>query len=141
MKLPNFKKLFKQDYAKEYQELVDKLAESLNGGIETLYGALNKKLSLGDNLACIIKDVDIIVNSSGEPTTSTGFAIDTNQRVQILEVGRADNLTNTASYPTGGIFITWTQGTNLTTNAIIINHVTGLITGNKYRLRIVAWYV
>lgn len=140
MKLPNYKKLFKQDYAQEYQELVDALAASLNIGIETLYNALNKRLTFRDNFAVTIKDVEVTVNASGIPTTSTGFSIDANQRVDGLDVWRVDNLTNTTAYPTGGVFITWTQGTAQTANAVTINHVTGLVTGNKYRIRVVAYY-
>ena len=49
MKLPLFRRLFKTDFKQEFQELVDQLSVSINVGIENLYDALNRKLSLRDN--------------------------------------------------------------------------------------------
>jgi predicted nucleotidyltransferase len=140
MRLPNFKRLFENDFTDEEKPLVSKLAGSLNQGIENLYLALSKRLTLRDNIQCTIKDIDVIVDSNGKPTTLTTFRLDDsliNQNVSILgcQVLNAVNLTNTSNYVYSCPFISWTQ----ISNGIQINHITGLIPGNKYNLRIVAF--
>lgn len=135
MRLPSFKRLFKNDYEEQYQTLIDRLSSSLNIGIEVLYDALNRRLTIKDNVAATVKDVNVTVNSNGLPNATTSFALDISNQVLGLEVIKADNLTNPTTYPTSGIIINYTQnGTN-----VLINHVTGLQSGQTYRLRIIAW--
>lgn len=133
--MPSFKRLFKGDYDSEEQGLIDKLSSSLNYGIEVLYDALNRKLTLRDNISCTVKDVEVTVNSSGIPNSSTTFSMDITNKIDGLMVIRAENLTNSNTYPSGGVFVTFSQ--NNTTVTII--HVTGLQANNNYRLRIVAF--
>lgn len=134
-KLPSFKRLFKSDYPAEQQNLVESLSSSLNIGIESLYEALNKKLTFKDNFLGATKEVLIEVNSAGEPKVTTGFSLDgITTPVEGLIVVRAENITNSVTYPTGGVFITYTQSGG----TIIINHITGLQANNKYKLKVIA---
>lgn len=135
MKLPSFRRLFKTDFSQEEQPLVEKLSGSLNNGIEVLYDALNNKISIRDNLQCTVKDVDVQVDSSGNPLGTTGFQLNNSNKVEGISVIRADNLTNSVTYPTNTPFISFTQNTS----SIIINNVTGLQPNNIYRLRVIAW--
>lgn len=127
--------MFTNDYKKEYQELVQQLSDSLNTGIETLYFLGNKKISLRDNILCSVKDVEFIVNSSGTPTSSINVGFDVTGKVEGVEVIRADNLTNSTIYPTNAPFISFQQ----TTTSIIINNITGLAAGYKWRVRVIIW--
>lgn len=137
MRLPNFQRLYSNDFTAEQKDLVNKLSVSLNIGIDTLYQALNKQVSLNDNIDCIVKSVDVTVNASGIPTSTTSFKLDDISRNVIgVQVLKADNQTNTSTYPTGGVFITFAQ----TQNGIQLLHVTGLPASNRFTLKIVAYY-
>jgi len=135
MKLQSFKRLFKTDYKEEFQDLIDKLSASLNVGIESLYDALNGKLSLSDNLYCNVVDIDVIVDSNGIPKNTTSYPITLKTKPIGLQVIDARNLTNTTTYPSGAIFISFTAENT----RIIINHITGLQANQTYRLKIITW--
>lgn len=133
MRLQNFKRLIKTDFDQEQQSLVEQLGESLNPGIEIVYQALNKRLTIGDNLQASERDVDIRVGANGVPTSSTFTTVDfTPAQVRTVWVGRAENLTNSAIYPTSAPFISF----NNTPTGIQITNVTGLAAGYTWRLRI-----
>lgn len=137
MKLPSFKRLQKQDYPEESRDLVDRLSNSLNIGIETLYTLANNRISLGDNIACVVKSFEIKVDSTGKPISGTtnvefGTTITTAVGVEVL---RAQNSTNSTTYPTSAPFISYTQnGTS-----IDINNIAGLPANNTFLLTVVIW--
>lgn len=135
MILQGFRRLFKQDYPQESQKLVDQLSNSLNIGIETLYTCLNKNASLKDNIKCTVKDVPVIVNASGNPTTATSFSLDISGQIIGTQVIYAINTSNSAIYPTGGIFLSFAQNTN----GILITNITGLPANQPFTIRIVAY--
>lgn len=135
MKLPSFRRIFKTDFAQEFQNLVDQLSVSINVGIENLYDALNRKLTLRDNMLCTVKEIDVTVDPTGAPTNTTSFPLDISGRIDGVIVLSAINLTTTGMYPSYGVFISWTQ----TQNGILINNITGLQSGQKYRIRVVAF--
>lgn len=137
MRLPLFKRIFKSDYTPEQQGLIEKLSSSINIGMELIYDALNKKLTLIDNIASTVRDVVITSNVSGVPLTTTQFSLDLTTQVMGVQVIRAENLTNSSIYPSSGVFITYSQSGN----NIIINHITGLQANNQYRLKVIAWHV
>jgi len=135
MKLPSFRRLFTQDYPKEYQKLVDTLSVSLNNGIEVLYNALNNQLTLRDNLKTTVRDVTVTVNGSGLPTQGGTFTLDFDGLVDGVIVISALNQVNPVIYPTSAPFITGQQSNK----SFIINNITGLQAGQSYTLRIVAF--
>ena len=135
MKIQSFKRIFKSDYDQEDQSLVEKLSYSINTGIEVINNALNRNISLADNILCSIRDVDVQVDANGYPISLTTYSLDFKGSIQGVIVIRADNLTNSAIYPTSSPFINFTQNTN----GVKIDHVTGLIPNNIYRLRIVTF--
>lgn len=137
MKLPSFQRLYDQDYKDEFKDLIRQMGLSLNTGIDVLYEALNKRLSLSENIACTVKEVKLIVDSSGIPTSETIFAIDTSGAIiEGCHVIKATNIKNPNTYPTSGVFITYSQ-----VNAgIKIQHVTGLTAGEQYAIKVVAYH-
>lgn len=136
MKVPSFLRINKNDYPKELQDVIDKLAYAVNTNFEVLYNIFTKNISLRENLYGLVKDVSVTVDNDGIPTTLTSFSIDNNVKVDGLLVINANNITNSKIYPTGGIFINFTQQGA----SVIINHVTGLQASNSYNLRIVTFY-
>lgn len=132
--LPSFRRIVEQDYPQEDQELVRLLASSLNYGIEVLYSLLNGKLTIKDNLASTIKEIDVKVGTNGVPLTNTVIKKTSNDKIEGLIVVRANNLTNSSVYPSSGVTISYTE----TTDTIIINHITGLQANNIYRINVIA---
>ena len=135
MKLQGFKRITKQDFPPEQSELIDALGFSLNNGVEALYDALNRKVSLKDNILCSVRDVDVTVNSSGNVTSGGVFTLDNQFQILGLQVIKADNQTNTSVYPTSAPWPSYL----IVANGISLQNVTGLQAGNNYKLRIVVW--
>lgn len=135
MKLPSFRRLFKQDFEQQFQGFVDQLSPTVNTGTEILYDALNKKLNFRDNFQSTVKDITVEIDGSGKPKSATTINFDSGVtgRVDGVFVTVATNLTNSSTYPTGAPFVTFTP----TENGISINHIAGLQPNNKYTLRLV----
>jgi hypothetical protein len=132
-KLPSWRRILEQDYPQKYQDLIQQMSIPLNYGIEVLYNLLNGKLTFKDNIASTIKEFDVQVDANGKPQNKITIKKASDDRIEGLIVVRAQNLTNSTTYPSTGIFITYTE----TTNTIIIDHITGLQTGNLYRINII----
>lgn len=136
MKLPSFLRLNKGDYDEENREVVGKMADSLNPSIEPLYNLANNRISLIDNVACVVKDITVTVGSDGIPLTATGIALGTIvQKVLGSEVIYALNQTSATVYPTAQPFITFTQNGS----TFEVNHVAGLPANNQFLLRVVVY--
>lgn len=137
MRLPTFRRIFKTDYPEEQQSLVEKLSVTINDGFEQLYNAFTRNISVRDNIFCTVKNVEITVDSTGRPLnqSNAGFKLDTVGTITGISVVRATNLTNSIVYPTGGVFISYSQDTG---NISILN-VAGLPANNKFQLVIIAW--
>ena len=133
MILPKFRRIYKTDFPEEIQDTVEKLASSINNGLEVLYDLANKKVSLKDNVLSTIKSVTVEVLSTGVPKITTDVSIDFSGRAEGVSVLKVDNLTNSSVYPSSGVTVSFTQ----TDNGIQINHITGLQAGYQYRLKLV----
>jgi len=134
-RLPNFKRLYKNDYDPDNQSFIEKLSFPINIGFELLYDALNNKLTREDNLLANVVEVTVSVNANGVPTTTSSFGITNITKAQGIVVERATNITNPAVYPTSGVFLTWTQSRN----TIIIQHIAGLPANNQFQLRMAVY--
>lgn len=135
MKLPNFRRLFKNDYPKEFQDLIDQLSVSINVGIETLYDALNKRLTFRDNFAGTFKEITVSVDANGKPKNQILFKMDVDGKVDGLITLYVSNITNPNNYVASGVYISWTQ----TQNGVLINNIKGLYPNDEYLIRFVAF--
>lgn len=135
MKLPGFKTIISTDYPASYKALLDQLGLSINNAIQSILQALNGKLSIADNLLAAEKDITLSVDASGVPTQQVFISTSFGSQPRTLFVGNVTNSTNSSIYPTSGVFASWT----LTGNGIQINHLTGLLPGNSYIVRIVVF--
>jgi hypothetical protein len=133
-KLATYKRIITSDFEDDDKKLIEQLAFPINDGFNALYFAVDGRLSLRDNLFCTVKDVEITVNANGIPTTTTSFGLDKSGQILGCRVIYAANQVNSAVYPTGQPFISFSQnGTS-----IIINHISGLQANQRYIIRIVA---
>ena len=141
MKLAGYKYIYENDFKAEDRELVRKLAGSLNIGIENVYLALNNRLTLEENIQGTFKQIDITLDSNGQPTDTTGFRLDKQGGTQVVPnvvgvlVLRAENLTDEAVFPTGTPMISFSQDNEF----LQISHVTGLPAGYTFRLTLMAF--
>lgn len=134
--LPSFKSIQSSDFPEEYQDLINKLALLLNNEIQSVFTALTKGVSLADNILCTVATVPITVDANGNTTNSAQFAINIqNMKVAGCLVIKVLNTTNSAIYPTGAPFISFTAGTQNVT----INNITGLQTGYQWSVTVLAF--
>lgn len=135
-KLPSYKRLNKNDYDPKYLDLVDRLVVSINSGFDAVYEALNNRLTLTNNMVCVIKDFSITVDSSGLPKTSATVPIAFRNAVNIILVGKATNTASSTTYPTSAVMVSWDQTER---GSVTIKHVTGLLPNVSYSLRLVVY--
>lgn len=134
-KLSSYKRINTKDFETEDQEMIEQLGRSVNDAFNDVYFTLNGRVDLTNNVFCSVRLVDVTLDSSGVPTSRTTFTLNSTQPVIGLMVLQAINQTNSAIYPTGAPFISFTQ----LDQAILINHITGLQPNMRYTLRIVAF--
>ena len=132
MKVQGFKRIVREDFPEEQQDLADKLGFSINAFADDIINLVNNNITIDDNLNWQVKEVDIVVDASGIPVNSVQFKSTLKGRCKGCQVTRADNLTNTNTYPTSAPFVSFTDNNGV----IIINHVSGLQANQKYRLRL-----
>jgi hypothetical protein len=135
MKLPSFRRIFKQDYDEKDQPLVETLSSSINIGIENLQNNLNRNVSLKDNVFCIVRDLSVTVNSSGGLVTPISIPVDIKTTIIGITIISAINTTNSGAYPISAPFAGFSQSANV----LSINNISGLQANTLYSIRIVAW--
>jgi len=135
MKLPNFRRIVKSDYEPENEKLVETLSFSLNNGIEVLYQALNKSVSLQDNIACTVKDFTVQVDANGTPKNKTSFSLSTSNRILGVLVLNAVNTKNPNVLPTAGVFVSFFQEGK----TVNISNIKGLPENQTFNLTVVSF--
>lgn len=129
-RLPDHKRIAKEDFEKDDQKLVEKLAYPINSFIEQVRNALNKNLDF-DNLNQEIIEFTTSVDSSGNPLTPLQYKSNLNTRIRGMTCIKVEDTNNTAIAPVNTPFATFTQSTNIVT----VSNITGLTANTQYRLR------
>lgn len=134
--LKSYKRIITQDYEAEDEKLIEQLGGTVNDAFNDVYFVLNGKVDLRTNIACTVKDIEITVNANGTPLNRTVFTVK-NQTVPVagITVIFAQNLTNSAVYPTSQPFVSFTP----VESGILINNITGLQPNQRYLVRLIAW--
>lgn len=128
-RVPDVKRIQKEDFEGEMQDAVDKLAFPLNSFMEQVKAVLDKNVDFKNlNQEPIILETTVDVN--GNPTVETKYRSNLRTKVLGHTCINAFNLTNTAAYPTGQPFISFIQNGNI----ITVLNVKGLQANQKYRL-------
>lgn len=130
MKIQGFKRLIKENVTEDFRDVIDTVGASVNVFAEDVLNAMNKNLSVDDNLKMEYKTIDITLGANGLPLNDAQLTTKLFGKIQGISVERAENLTNSATYPSGAPFVTFSQNNTL----ITLNHITGLQANNKYRL-------
>jgi hypothetical protein len=136
MKLSSYRRIITQDYTEEDQEMIEQLGGTVNDSFNSIYSALNKRLTLTDNIGATVKELVVTLDSNGIPQQLIRFTTDVpSTSVVQVTCGRARNITNPSTYPTAAPFVSFTQ----IGNTIVINHITGLAPNQQWRIVITAW--
>ena len=135
MKLASYKRIITQDYKAEDQDLIEQLASPINDSFNSIYNALNKRITFSENIASTVKQVVVTLDATGKPAQFIQFTVDVpNVPVIGVRCERAVNITNPGTYPTAAPFVSFTQNGN----TIVINHITGLQPNQQWRLTLIA---
>jgi hypothetical protein len=141
MILQNFKRLVIDDFPTDSKTIINKLALYFNPDIEPLYNALANRLNFADNFDATVKTISLSVNSSGVPTGNANViklkTISGNvPKATGAIVTNAQNTTNSTTYPTSGVTISFTQSQGIVT----ITHITGLTPNDTWSLNITVFH-
>lgn len=128
MKLSNIKRLLKEDFPKDQQDLIDKLAYVLNPFLDQVSAAFNKQISI-ENMTREIITITVSNATGGAIQLGTQFK-SSFTKVSGINVIKSQNITNTIAYPTSAVGLSWSFDSGVVT----INKVTGIQDNNKYTL-------
>lgn len=128
MRLPGLKRLVKEDFAGEDQELIDKIGFIINSSFEPLYAALNRNITIGDNLNQQLQDVTVKVNALGTPINTIQIKYLLTSSCKGLHVIRC------TPTPTAAPWTTWEQTSS---SLLTITNIKGLEANKEYTLRFI----
>lgn len=129
-KVNNLKRLVKEDFPPEHQELAGLIAFSLNPLLEQITGAFNKNIDF-DNLNQEVITVQTEVDASNIPKVALEIAIGLKTRLKGCQVISADNLSDTTLL-NGAPFIEYST----LPGGVKVKKISGLVPNKKYRLNI-----
>lgn len=129
-RISGFQRLVKENFPAKYRDLIDSFY-SLNNALEQIVNAFNNnQITISDNLNQQYKTLLVTVDSTGKPTQTTTFQSTLTTKTQGIVAINAINQVTSTTYPTGGIFVSFTDNSGTVT----INNVTGLQANQQYSL-------
>lgn len=132
MKLPTSKKILREDL-KDAPPYVNGIIEPVNSFMETVYQALNKNITLNENIASFLKEISYTTPSTyptGVQTVGFQNALRT-RPIGVLLMQAYDKLSYTP--PPGPVYIPWIEDDG----TITIYPITGLAASKTYLIRLV----
>lgn len=135
MKLSSFKRIIAEDFDEKDRPIVSKLAYAINVFADDVLNALDKNLSIEDNLNINKKEITASVDANGVPVVPISIKSGLNGPCFGIDVIRAINNTNPNISPTSCPFITYAD----INGQISVNKISGLQPNNRYTLRLVLY--
>lgn len=132
-KIQSFKRIIKEDYEEQYRALIDKFGSGINTFTDDVYNALNKGISIEDNLNQAKQTIKVTVDASGTPNPQLQIKSGLKTACYGIQVVRAINTTNSKINPTSQPLLSFSEN-NL---VLTINNITGLQASNTYQLYLV----
>lgn len=129
MKLDSVKRIVKEEFPKEDQETIDRLSYILNNFMDNVIKTVNGNLSI-ENFTQEIKVIDMIVDDTGKPKINSKIRTTLSNKVIGIHCIKAENLTNTSTYPVATPFVSFSINSQL----IDLKNIAGLQADQKYRL-------
>lgn len=131
-RIQGFKRIVTEDFSEKDRPIADKIGYSVNIFADDVSHALDKNLTIEDNLNMNKVDLLVLVDSAGKPTSSTQFKTQLNNACAGIQVIKAESVGRTTVYPTGTPFISFTEGNSI----ITVNNITNLPTGTQFKLKL-----
>lgn len=131
MKISGFKRIVKEDFDKEDQPLIEKLATVFNLFQEQVYYAFNNGITLTENVMAQTVTFRVQVNSVGEPTQNSQIKYTLKTRPlghQVINIRSLDG-----SLLNGSPFLLY----DINQDIITIKQITGLLSGKTYEITVV----
>jgi tetrahydromethanopterin S-methyltransferase subunit D len=128
---PDLKRVTIEDFDKDDQKLVGKLAFIINSFHEQVRSVLAKNVDF-DNLAQEVKTLSFTTGSNGQPLNTVSFKSGVANKIQGISTVRLVITSNNTSFPTQLPVISWSQSASLVT----ITNIGGLQAETRYDLTI-----
>ena len=128
-KIPDLKRLSKEDFPAEYQQLIEKLAFPINSHMEQVRNLFNKGIDF-ENLSQELITLKVQTNEKSVPNTRLTFKSSLRNKLRGVVVISAVITSSNTSYPTAQPFISFSQNLNIVT----INNISGLAPETTYEL-------
>jgi|CXWL01.1.fsa_nt_gi hypothetical protein len=131
-RVPDYKRIRKEDFDADMQPTIEKLGYIINAFSEQVINLLNKNVDF-QNLNQEVVNVDIMKDGSGALINPPSIKTSLNSKVQGILCIKADNMTSVGTYPTSQPFVSYNLINN---NLISILNVSGLQNSSTYRLKL-----
>jgi hypothetical protein len=128
---PNIRRIRSEDFDKEDQGLVQKLAYAINEFMDQTIFVLDGRVD-SRNLNQQIVDINVRTDGAGDLINPPSIRTTVNGKVIGLTVINATNLNNPNTIPTSQPFLQFT----LVTNGVNILQASGLQANSEYRLKV-----
>lgn len=134
-RISNFRRISTEDYQGEYQQLIEKIALNLNPFMQEVVDVVNGRLDF-DNLQQNVITANFQVNSNGVPIGTNQLNTQGINQPRGFQVISARNTQNSADFPSGQPFISFTpQGNSI----VQINNISNLTANQTYQLTIIVY--
>lgn len=128
-KLPDFKRIAKEDFPQEYHDLIDKIAFPLNSHMEQVRNLFNKNIDF-NNLARELIPLRVQTGDTSAPLAKLTFKSNLNNKIRGLNVISASVVTPVGTYLNTAPFISFSQEGSIVT----ITNISGLSQNTTYDL-------
>jgi len=129
--IPDLKRVTKEDFSKDDQDLIGKLAFIINSFHEQVRSALSKNIDF-DNLAQEVKTLSFTTGADGQPLNPVSFKSTIANKIKGILVVRTVITSDNTSFPTQVPVISWSQNASLVT----ITNIGSLQAETRYELTI-----
>lgn len=128
-RVPDVKRIVKEDFDSEYHSLIEKLAFPLNSHMEQVRNILSKNINI-DNLAQDFVPLKVQTGSNGQPLNKLSFKSTLKSRIRGLVIISANVTSSNTSFLAQAPFITFSQNEEI----VNILHIAGLAPETTYEL-------
>lgn len=133
-RVPDFKRIAKEDFDETQQPLIEKLAYPINSFFEQVRNAFNKNIDF-TNINQEIIEFTVQVDVNGNPLTPLQFKSTLRTTVQGMTCIRGENLTSLGIPVVNTPFATFSPNGNI----VVISNIKGLTANERYKLRFLTY--
>ena len=131
--VPNIKRIRREDFDSEYQELIDKLAYSLNTFMDDTINLLDGNIDF-QNLTQTIKTINVKIGATaGIPENDFKINTELGRKIEGIVCIKATRIDNPSVVPDSAPFVTFTI---LSTDIIKVTNISGLQANSEYQLKL-----